>query len=243
MIDVHCHFDLCDKPVEEIQRLERMKILTIGMTNLPSHFELGFRFTKNMRFIRLALGLHPLMANHHKTELSRFQRLLDQTSYIGEVGLDFSKEGFATKEVQIRSFEFVLQKVRGRKKIISVHSRKAEKEVLRLVRKYEIPNVVFHWYSGSLEVLRQLISCGYYVSVNPAMLRSTNGRRIIDNVPLYSVLTETDAPFTSNTDDTVQPGNVSSVILYLADLHSLKREVVEAQIKSNFNKLVAKIRN
>lgn len=51
---------------------------------------------------------------------------------MGEIGLDFSKEGLSTIEDQIYVLRKLLEKLEGKKKIISVHSRKAEKELFDL---------------------------------------------------------------------------------------------------------------
>lgn len=59
--------------------------------------------------------MHPLYAQHHKNKFSKFLNNLSKTSYIGEVGLDFSKESIGTKEMQIQSFENVLKVVADRK--------------------------------------------------------------------------------------------------------------------------------
>ena len=91
MLDTHCHIDLYPDPHAVAKEVERQGILTIAVTNLPSHFEMGQPHLRGFRRIRLALGLHPLMAEHHKKERSKFKQMLSRTSYIGEVGLDFSK--------------------------------------------------------------------------------------------------------------------------------------------------------
>jgi len=59
--------------------------------------------------------------------LNRSVTTIDRTSYIEEVGLDFSREGYSTKEIQIKTFEFVLDCTKNKSKIISLHSRRAEK--------------------------------------------------------------------------------------------------------------------
>src|SRR5690554_6270544 len=124
MIDVHCHFDLTNNPEKYISDNEKKQIVTIGMTNLPSHFQMGVYHIKKYRYIRLALGLHPLKAEDHESEYLKFKQYIDATSYIGEVGLDFSREGIRNKEIQIKSLNLVLDLVKNKKKIISLHSRK-----------------------------------------------------------------------------------------------------------------------
>ena len=62
MLDTHCHIDLYPNPHAIARAVERQKILTIAVTNLPSHFEVGLPHLRGFRQIRPALGLHPLMA-------------------------------------------------------------------------------------------------------------------------------------------------------------------------------------
>ena len=78
---------------------------------------------------------------------------------------------------------------------MSVHSRRAEKEVLAILKKYSIKNVIFHWYSGPLGLIDEIVNEGYYFSINEAMTRSVSGKKIISRIPECRILTETDAPY------------------------------------------------
>lgn len=200
MIDAHCHFDMMLQPETYIRYREEAGDIVIGMTNLPSHFQMGRPHLRGYKHIRLALGLHPLLATESKSEVMLFNRLVDQTSYIGEIGLDFSKEGLATKDEQVAVLRELLFAIRGKKKIVSVHSRKAEKELLALLCEYEIENVIFHWYSGPVDLIPAILEQGYYFSINEAMCLSKNGRAIIEKIPRERMLTETDAPYNERTN-------------------------------------------
>lgn len=235
MIDVHCHFDMAKAPERYISANEKKRIVTIGMTNLPSHFEMGYHHVKNYKYIRLALGLHPLLAKNHSMEYSKFTKLINYTSYIGEVGLDFSKEGYSTKEIQLKSFEFVLENIQNKKKIVSLHSRRAESDTLNLLMKYNINNAIFHWYSGSVDVLKKIIDGGFYLSINSAMINSSNGKKIISEIPKHLVLTETDYPY-------IKSSNINNVQDYLANLWNTTAKEVEKTIGSNFKYLINKIK-
>lgn len=227
MIDTHCHFDMMPKPEAYIRQRELVGDIVIGMTNLPSHFQMGQPHLKGYKHIRLALGMHPLLATERKIEVPLFKRLVDQTSYIGEIGLDFSKEGYATKDDQIEVLHELLSAIRGKKKIVSVHSRKAEKELLALLCEYEIENVVFHWYSGPVDLIPAILAQGYYFSVNEAMCRSRNGRYIIESIPKEKVLTETDSPYNERTD-------INAVLSYL--------NLTEQDVYCNFKVLLNGLR-
>lgn len=234
MIDVHCHFDMAKNPEIYISDNDKRQIITIGMTNLPSHFQMGVSHVRRYKYIRLALGLHPLRAKEHAKEYSKFRQYVDETSYIGEVGLDFSREGFSTKEIQIKSFEFVLDCIRTKNKILSLHSRRAEKETLEMLIGNRIGNAIFHWYSGSLTVLKKALNEGYYFSVNSAMVLSSNGKKILAEIPQEQILTETDYPFIENS-------SIDQVHTYLSSLWGLSKTQVEAIIKNNFQQLIRRL--
>ena len=227
MIDTHCHFDIMSNPEAYIYAKEVVGDIVIGMTNLPSHFCIGEPYIWSFKHVRLALGLHPLLAADKQNELQIFKNNIEKTSYIGEIGLDFSKSGISTKEIQISVLRKILSELKGKKKIVSVHSRKAERELLDLLCEYDIKNVIFHWYSGPVGLIPSILSCGYYFSINESMTLSKNGQKIIENIPNPRILTETDAPYNSKTD-------IGNVLTYL--------RMTEQDIKNNFMALVRKIK-
>ncbi|MBN4047210.1 TatD family hydrolase [bacterium AH-315-P13] len=238
IIDTHCHFDLYPNPIKIIDESEKLGITIIGMTNLPSHFKLGINHVKGYKKVRLALGMHPLMADEHKKELPLFLKYLDMTSYIGEIGLDFSREGIDSKELQMYSFKRILNSVQNKPKILSIHSRGAEKEVLELLRSYKIKNAIFHWYSGNLKLIDEIASSGYYFSVNTAMINSKKGKNIIERIPKNHLLTESDGPYIESNGKTVKPINIGLIIEHLSKLYNVEKNSVEQLIKVNFYRLI-----
>ena len=226
IVDTHCHFDMMENPEQYIGEQERRGNIIIGMTNLPSHFEMGFPHVRQYKFIRLALGMHPQLANESE-QLIKFKQLVDKTSYIGENGLDYSPSFVSEKDKQLHNFEYILQLIKNKKKIVSVHSKDAENDVLALLLKYKIPNVIFHWYSGEIKYIADIISAGYYFSINEAMTRSKKGLNIISRIPRNRILTESDAPFNYRC-------SISKTIEILG--------LSEQEILFNWNQLLDKIR-
>ncbi|KKB51620.1 hypothetical protein HMPREF1212_02351 [Parabacteroides sp. HGS0025] len=227
IIDTHCHFDMMPTPELYLKEQEAMHNISIGMTNLPSHFAMGIEHVKSYRYSRLALGLHPLYACEKKSELLLFNQYVDKTSYIGEIGLDFSSEGLPTKEDQMIVLNNILLQIAGKNKIISVHSRRAEKVLFDMLCQHDIRNVIFHWYSGPLTLIPQIVERGYYFSINERMTKTDSGRKIIERIPEDRILTETDAPY----------NKVCSIKNTLVDI-GISEEVVY----SNFSRLISTIR-
>ncbi len=238
IIDTHCHIDLYPSPGKVLQDCIKADIIIFAMTNLPSHFEMGYSHFQSLKKIRLALGMHPLMADSHKREFDLFLKNVSKTSYIGEIGLDFSKEGVSSKDIQIDTFTKILKIVSGQKKILSIHSRKAEKEVLDLLIKNNIQFAIFHWYSGGLNLIDEIVKKGYYFSINPAMVKSVSGKKIISRIPKELIFTETDGPFIEVNNLPLKPGQVQTVITFLANEWVMSENDVQKIIWSNFQHLI-----
>lgn len=242
MLDAHCHIDHYQHPMEVAEEAEKHGIITIAVTNLPSHFERIYPYLRRFKRIRPALGFHPQLVKSSKTERFIFERMLSKTSYIGEIGLDFSNEGKLTKTSQIETLKFILHRIKDRARFISLHARKAESAVLELLEEFNIRNAVFHWYSGSLSVLGQAIKSGHYFSINHAMTRSKNGKKIIETIPMDRILTETDGPYVKFGNREARPSDIGSLLTALADIWKLSFTEIKNQIDSNFHRLISPIK-
>lgn len=241
MVDTHCHIDLFPDPHAVAIEAERKGIITIAVTNLPSHFEMGYPHVAGFKRVRLALGMHPLMVDKHKREFGLFKKLLNKTSYIGEVGLDFSPAGKKTKDEQIESFKFVLESIRDRPRFLSLHSRRAESTVLELLDEFKIKNAIFHWYSGALKTLDEAILRGHFFSVNTAMVQSANGKKIIKRIPRDRILTESDGPYVQLDRKPAGPQDMKRVVDVVKDIWNISAEEAEGQIDLNFKEVISRI--
>jgi TatD DNase family protein len=241
LIDTHCHLDLYGNPLDFAKECEQQGITVIGMTNLPSHFQNGYEHVRTFKSIRLALGMHPLLAEHHEIEFPAFLKYLEQTSYIGEVGLDFSPQGIASKDIQTMTFEKILHEISGKKKLLSIHSRKAEREVLDLLIKYKVKNAIFHWYTGPLKLIPRIVEEGYYFSINTAMIKSKSGQNVISKIPSYALLTESDGPFIKVRNSPAKPSDVVLVNKFLSSSKGVDEQTMQSLVMSNFKQIVSNL--
>jgi TatD DNase family protein len=238
IIDTHCHVDLYKKPHEILRECEMNGITVLAVTNLPSHYEMGYSHILPFKKIRLALGLHPLKALEHEKEFQLFIKNFSRTSYIGEIGLDFSREGFNTKKIQINSFINILKLVSNQSKILTLHSRRAEKEVYNLLLEYNIKSAIFHWYSGPISLIGKIAEAGYLFSVNSAMLNSESGRKIISKIPTNRLLTETDGPFTEVNGRVAKPTDIPFILNGIAKIKNLPSNEINQIVEKNFKHLL-----
>lgn len=86
---------------------------------------------------------------------------LSEARYIGEVGLDFTDKTYQADQVSFFS-ELVQRCRKDENKIISIHSRKAEREVLDVLDDAFSFKAILHWYSGDESLLNRAVKMGCY---------------------------------------------------------------------------------
>jgi len=239
MLDAHCHVDLYPDPSQTALEAERGGVFVVCVTNNPTAYLAAEPHIRQFKKIRLALGLHPLIAEEHTDqELKQFKELARTTSFIGEIGLDFSRDGIKTRDKQMVLFRFALQCLGNRPKFVTLHSRGAESAVLEaLDREYPHP-VVFHWYSGALKHLDNAIAAGHFFSINPAMIRNDKGRNIIARIPRDRILTESDGPFIKMLNRTIEPSDVLRVEEALGEIWKTEPMAARRIVRDNFQTLI-----
>ena len=196
IIDTHLHLDLFDNPDRILEEAKHLGIGLIAMTNAPFLFETCRKICKKYPYAWASLGMHPELAPQYKNQLGQFYDLLNLTSFVGEVGLDFTIRDETYQKAQKIVFEKILSFCSNKKnKILSVHSRKADKDVIEMIGK-DYPNtIIMHWYSGSISNFEEALNNGFYFSVNSSMVMAKNGQEIIRRIPNDKILLETDGPF------------------------------------------------
>ena len=197
MFDMHCHVDLIDPMNHFCATAAMLDISILAMTTTPRAYHAETNMLRNYQSVYAALGLHPQLVSERKQELAIFDRYVASSRFIGEVGLDFSKRFYSSKEDQIIAFEHIIQAC-VHSKTISIHSVFSDKQVLDILAKNsttEHNRCILHWYSGSLKQLDRALEMGCYFSVNEQMLRSANGAKIIRRIPVERMVLESDAPF------------------------------------------------
>ncbi|KIM10485.1 MAG: hypothetical protein KU37_09250 [Sulfuricurvum sp. PC08-66] len=235
LVDTHCHINFFKNAGEIALECEKRKVHTIYVTTLPSQFDETFEYIKSLKFIHPSLGFHCLESDYNfEKEKRLFLKHVNNTKFIGEVGLDFSKRAIKSKDEQIELFEFVLKNIDTEKSVLNIHSSSAEDEVLKMLVQHDVKRAIFHWYSGKIGTLNKILDYGYYLSINEAMCKSNKGQSIIAKLPKNKILVETDAPFIKD----VLPHKNYFVYSYLANLWNSEIESVKKLVLLNFNKLL-----
>lgn len=242
-VDFHCHLDLYPDLAAAIAKCDARHATTLAVTTTPKAFARNQQLAGNSEFVRVALGLHPQLVEERASELELLERLLPETRYVGEVGLDAGPRHYRSFEVQKRVFRTVLSLCAyAGDKILSVHSIRAAKHALDLIEEC-LPEgrgtVVLHWFTGSAAEARRGAELGCYFSVNERMLNSPNGRRVLREIPYDRLLTETDGPFVKRTGEPIEPGDVRPALSEIAKIKAATIESVQTQIVRNLGYLLS----
>jgi TatD DNase family protein len=233
LIDTHFHLDLWNDPKEILKKIEAKQIYTIAVTNAPSVFKFTYQLTLESKYIRPALGYHPEVTLDRPNDLSLFKEYLNLTKYIGEIGLDYACK--INKAIQKNIFTSIIKEcfdIGG--KIVTIHSRRGENDVIDIIGNKFPGIIILHWYSGSSVQMKRAISNGYYFSVNYPMTKSNTGKQIIKLIPIQRLLLESDGPFAKTGNQNSSPLLVESTLFELASIYNLSAENLKECIYNNF---------
>lgn len=238
-MDAHMHFDLYKNRQEVLNYIEENNLYTIAVTNLPDLYRRYYAEGWNYKYIRLALGFHPELASQYEDQIDIFKDFLQSTRFIGEVGLDYSIKNEENRKKQRDIFGQIVNLCKtDKKKILSVHSRRAESDCLSILDGFK-GKVILHWYTGNLENLKIALTRGYFFSINPQMITSKKGRSIINMIPVDRIVIESDAPFTVGLNSNYNNSFIRDIIEYLSTNKKIDEKSLYVQIKENFRNILS----
>lgn len=236
-VDTHCHLDLLVNPAEALDAAPG--VVVVAVTELPSRFRLLKARFRGDRRVRVALGLHPLRAaSAGPIEEGLLLRQLPESDYVGEIGLDFSPHGRDSRRDQLRVLDRLLAETELQRKVVTAHSRGAERVLIARLQDAGVP-AVLHWYTGPLALVEEALAAGMYFSINPAMASTVKGRTLIAALPPERALTETDAPFAKSGSRTLEPRDITLAVAALARIWGASADDVRDLVHANLTRLYA----
>ena len=243
VIDCHCHLSFLeeDQASQYISESPDHQWLMGGYQ--PSEWEhqvaLKKKFPKN---VMTAYGLHPWYVKSDEfnldLDLEALKIWIDQSDWIGEVGLDFhGDENSLKKELQINVFEKQLE-LSGNKPFV-FHFVQSHGKALEILNNYSVKGFV-HGFSGSIEVAEQYYDCGILLSFGPGILSENykKARAALQELPIESILLESDTP--SHPVDDGHPVEIlEKVYKEAASLRGIGIEELKVQVSENFKALLS----
>ena len=238
---MHCHLDLYPDPFYVADTCSQKNLYVLSVTTTPKSWNGSRKLEKRSKRIKTALGLHPQLAHQRFQELELFDAFLPQAKYVGEIGLDGSREFKKHWSIQLKVFRHILQSVsRDGGRIMSIHSRASTSSVLDELERIEgIP--VLHWFTGNDSELKRALNMGCRFSVGPAMLNTKKGAELIKRIPKKQVLSETDGPLAKAYGNILMPWDVERTYTQLSELWGESEQETKNQIKTNLKTILLSI--
>ena len=201
--DSHAHLDEECFQADFDEILARMRENGVtGMMNVgcdePSSrrsVALAHRFD----WVAAAVGSHPDdAASVDGALIGRYRALCADpcVKAVGEIGLDYHYED-VPREIQKVAFRMQLELARQVGLPVIVHEREAHGDALEILADFSDVTGVFHCFSGSVEMAKELVRRGWYIGLT-GVVTFKNARKAVEvaqSVPLDRLLIETDCPY------------------------------------------------
>ena len=242
--DSHSHMDdrRFDGDREEI--INDLKNHGVGLLmnvgcDLPSS-ERSVALAERYDWIWAAVGSHPDdAAQVDEARIAVYRELCKnpRVKAIGEIGLDYHYED-PPRDVQQRAFRLQMALAQELSMPVVIHERKAHEDGLRIIDEFPDVKGVFHCFSGSYEMAKELIKRGWCIGFT-GVVTFKNAHKAVEvaqNIPLDRILIETDCPYMAPEPfrgRRCDPSLVPYVAKKIADLRGIPAEEVARATESN----------
>lgn len=233
-VDCHCHLH----EFTEIKIQEFLKEFTIVAVSddEPSSLK-TIRLSEMYDNVIPCVGVHPWVIDKVSSdEIERVLKLVDKVPCIGEVGLD-TKFVPETIERQREVFEKFVKLAKEYDLVLNIHAAGTWKEVLEYLIKYDIDRALIHWYTGPINLLKEIEKLGYYISINPAIKIQEKHKKIVQIISINNLLVESDGPYNYRGLE-LEPILIKEYLIQeIAELKGLNPEIILEKVIENFRKL------
>ncbi|MDD5082985.1 MAG: TatD family hydrolase [Dehalococcoidales bacterium] len=256
LIDTHAHLDMAPfaKDRSEVIAIARDSgvsiIITVGIDLESSRA--AIKLAEDHHEVLATVGFHPHEANRmRETDLTSLAELAHKPRVvaIGEIGLDYyrSKVPPAT---QLQALQWQLALADRLDLPVIIHCRQAEKDMLPLLHDWsdahngrsERPLGIIHCFSGNIEVARQYLAMGFFISVGAYIGYPSSKplRSVIREIPQNRLLVETDCPFLppqKHRGQRNEPAYLPLTVTALADIREVSSEIIAQETTRNARNL------
>ena len=206
LFDTHAHMDDEAFDIDREQLLSGLPGQGIGLLMNPgcslASSRNAVKLAQSYDYIYAAVGSHPDAADEVTQEvLEEYRTLVRQNpkiKAIGEIGLDYHYEDIP-REIQQKAFRAQMALAAELKLPAIVHEREAHEDGLAIVDEFPEVTGVFHCYSGSAEMAKELIKRGWYIGFTGVLTfkNAKKALKVAQEISLDRIVLETDCPYMS----------------------------------------------
>ncbi len=204
LFDTHAHYDSRQFDADRDQVLSALPGQGVGLVVNPGcdldSSRKAIAIAEQYPFVYAAVGVHPEdCAGWQDTDVDELRSLAAHPKVVavGEIGLDYYWKENPPREFQQKVFRAQLALARELDLPVIVHDREAHGDCLSIIREFPQVRGVFHCFSGSAEMAKELVGLGWMISFTGA-LTYKNARKAVEAaqaVPLDRIMIETDSPY------------------------------------------------
>lgn len=201
LIDTHCHLEddkFSNDRHKTILRAKQEDIITI--INIGSDLDTSKQsvtLANKYDFIYATVGLHPHEASKFSDDdYQAFLKLAKDKKVvgIGEIGLDYYKD-ISPRHIQQYVFRIFIRLAKSINLPIIIHNRQADADILKILKEEKADKGVFHSFSSDVNMLKEVIKLGFYISISGVVTYSDALAKIVKLIPKERLLIETDCPY------------------------------------------------
>ena len=201
LADMHCHLDFSSDMAALARLAQTHGVAAFSNTVTPEGYLAASEALAGFPNVRTGVGLHPWWVADGRCGAEQVElacQLIQETRFVGEVGLDFAPRREGTFETQLDAFERIVDACCAQGgKVISIHAVRSATAVLDALERHDATRsnaCILHWFSGSSQELARARELGCHFSVNPNMLATKRGHAYVRQIPPERLLLETDLP-------------------------------------------------
>jgi TatD DNase family protein len=252
LIDSHCHLDF-PKLVEDqagvVARALRAGVgRMVDVCTRQREFDIVCATAERYTSVFCTIGIHPHVAGE-EAEKVKVEDIVKAASHpkvvgIGETGLDYFYNS-SPREAQEESFRRHIRAAQEAKLPVSIHSRDAEEDTLRILKDEGKVSGVLHCFSSRRHLAEEGLTLGLYISFSGILTfkKSQDLRDIARAIPMDRILVETDAPYLAPEPyrgKTCEPAYVVKTAEVLAEAKGVNFDEIAKATTDNFFKLFTK---
>ena len=237
LFDTHAHYDDSWFDGDREQLLSSMQEHNVGLILNPGcdveTSKTAVQLAHTHDFMYAAVGIHPeYSVGVTDADIDTIRTLAadPKVKAIGEIGLDYywekrSPETTPPREQQKLLLRKQLELARELQLPVIIHDRDAHEDCFEIVKDYadlivaDFPDVrgVYHCYSGSLEMAKEILKLGWNLSFTGVITygRAKKARRVIEGIPMDRIMIETDSPYLTPEPERLAEGRVRNSSLFV----------------------------
>ncbi len=249
-IDSHAHLDDerfktdRDELISSLYENDVEAVLNPG-ADLSSSKE-SVLMAEKYSFVYAAVGCHPHDTKYMSDEyLNIFKELAKNNKVIGigEIGLDYYYDN-SDRDTQKKWFREQIRLAKELDLPYIVHDRDAHEDILKIMKEeyYDGARGILHCYSGSVELSKEFIKIGFYISLGgPVTFKNARVPKLVaKEIPFDKLLIETDSPYLTPEPfrgKRNEPKYVKYVAEEIARIRNVSINEVAEKTKENFKTL------